>query len=112
MLGSSFIFLLLLGPQYPTEVSNAHMGFIEEEKMGEPTYSYTRHSFAYYFPQDGHREVHFLYSLTKGITQNSFGIECARLAGLPETCLQVAIQRAIQSAEMERLRLRTRRYGE
>lgn len=66
----------------------------------------------YDFLEDGHREVHFLYSLTKGITQNSFGVECARLAGLPESTLQVAVQRSADSAEMERLRLRTRRYGE
>jgi hypothetical protein len=33
---SSSIVLLLLVLQYPTEVSNAHMGFIEEEKIGEP----------------------------------------------------------------------------
>ena len=67
---------------------------------------------AYYFLKDGHREVHFLYSLTKGITPNSFGIECARLAGLPEKTLQVAVQRATHSAETERLRLRTRRYDD
>ncbi len=67
---------------------------------------------AYYFLEDGHREVHFLYSLTKGITQNSFGVECARLAGLPDRTLHVAVQRSTYSAEMERLRLRTRRYGE
>ena len=66
----------------------------------------------YCFLEDGHREVHFLYSLTKGITQNSFGVECARLAGLPDSTLQVAVQRSAHSAEMERLRLRTRRYGE
>ena len=33
---SSSIILPLIVLQYPTEVSNAHMGFIEEEKMGEP----------------------------------------------------------------------------
>ena len=63
-----------------------------------------------YFSKDGHREVHFLYTLNRGITQNSFGIECARLAGLPERTLQIAVQRATYSTEMEQSRLKTRRY--
>jgi len=107
------IVLSLLVLQYPTEVSNAHMGFIEEEKMGEPLcLSNGVPPLTYCFSKDGHREVHFLYTLTRGITHNSFGIECARLAGLPERSLQVAVQRSIYSTEMEQSRLKTRRYYE
>lgn len=39
---------------------------------------------------DGTRDITFLYRLTAGMATESFGVECARLAGLPETILQVA----------------------
>ncbi|KAJ6455723.1 DNA mismatch repair protein MSH3 [Mycena sanguinolenta] len=47
---------------------------------------------------DGRREVTFLYRLTSGIAPESFGVECARLASLPESILHNA---TIQSTKME-----------
>ena len=49
---------------------------------------------------DGTREVTFLYKLSPGITIESFGVECARLAAVPETILRVASR---QSQEMKEL---------
>ncbi|KAL1680878.1 muts domain V-domain-containing protein [Schizophyllum commune] len=49
---------------------------------------------------DGTREITFLYRLTSGITSESFGVECGRLAGLPESVLQTASQRS-QSFQVE-----------
>lgn len=43
---------------------------------------------------DGTREVTFLYQLAPGITTESFGVECGRLAGLPEPLLALATSRA------------------
>ena len=44
--------------------------------------------------QDGSRDVVFLYKLTPGITTESFGVECGRLAGLPEHLLQLAASKS------------------
>lgn len=44
---------------------------------------------------DGKREITFLYKLTAGLARESFGIECARLAGVPETILENANTRSI-----------------
>ena len=44
--------------------------------------------------QDGSRDVVFLYKLTPGITTESFGVECGRLAGLPEPLLQLAASKS------------------
>ncbi|TFY69894.1 hypothetical protein EVJ58_g138 [Rhodofomes roseus] len=57
---------------FPADVQNVHMGYTEETRI------------------DGTREVTFLYRLTPGVTEESFGVECARLAGLPESILQEA----------------------
>jgi len=43
---------------------------------------------------DGVTSLTFLYRLTSGVSTGSFGIECARLAGLPETLLETASTRA------------------
>lgn len=43
---------------------------------------------------NGTREITFLYRLTHGIAKESFGVECARLAGLPEHILSTATQRS------------------
>lgn len=61
---------------FPSDVGNMHMGFTEETRV------------------DGTREVTFLYRLEPGLVTESFGVECARLAGLPETVLQVATTKA------------------
>ncbi|KAG6874073.1 hypothetical protein C0995_006930 [Termitomyces sp. Mi166 len=75
--------------QYPLDVENLHMGFEEETRIS------------------GVREITFLYRLTPGMASGSFGIECGRLAGLPESLLSVATESA---AELQiHIRDRTRR---
>ena len=55
---------------------------------------------------DGTREITFLYRLMAGMATESFGIECARLAGLPEKILKVAADRSqsFQSTVQERVK--------
>ncbi|KZS90218.1 hypothetical protein SISNIDRAFT_457723 [Sistotremastrum niveocremeum HHB9708] len=65
-----------MGKIFRRQIENVHMNFVEEEKL------------------NGTREIHFLYTLTSGIASGSFGIECARLAGLPEKVLEAATVRA------------------
>ncbi|KDQ59554.1 hypothetical protein JAAARDRAFT_625109 [Jaapia argillacea MUCL 33604] len=62
--------------KFPRDLQNLHMGFTEESRI------------------DGSREITFLYRLTLGIATESFGIECARLATIPENILQVARERS------------------
>ncbi|KAJ7694222.1 muts domain V-domain-containing protein [Mycena rosella] len=45
---------------------------------------------------DGRRDVTFLYRLEKGIAPESFGVECARLAGLPESVLENATRQSLR----------------
>ena len=61
---------------FPHAVGNMHMGFTEETRL------------------DGRRDVTFLYRLQPGLVAESFGVECARLAGLPDAVLDVASQKA------------------
>jgi len=63
------------------DVSNGHMGFIEHMR------------------QDGSHSISFLYKLTAGIAQKSFGIECAELAGVPNDVLNAARLRSEQMKE-------------
>lgn len=67
--------------QFAREVQNLHMGFTEETRV------------------NGTREISFLYRLTNGMSTESFGIECGRLAGLPEEILQDA---AVHAEKMRR----------
>ncbi len=67
---------------FPADVGNMHMGFTEETRI------------------DGTREVTFLYQLEPGLVTESFGIECARLARLPESILQVAAGKAVHLRQM------------
>ena len=62
--------------QFPKDVENLHMGFAEDARI------------------NGMREITFLYRLTKGLATESFGIECARLAGIEEDVLETAAQHA------------------
>jgi len=57
---------------FPEDVTNSHMGFTEDTRL------------------NGVREITFLYQLKDGLAQDSFGIECARLADLPEDVLSRA----------------------
>ncbi|GJE98116.1 MutS family DNA mismatch repair protein [Phanerochaete sordida] len=72
---------LELERRYPKEVQNMHMAYAEDTRL------------------DGTREVTFLYKLSDGITQSSFGVECARLAGLDEPILRCA---ALKRDQMEK----------
>ncbi|KAI0668532.1 muts domain V-domain-containing protein [Trametes maxima] len=73
---------------FPSDVGNMHMGFTEETRI------------------DGTREVTFLYRLESGLVAESFGVECARLAGLPETVLHVASVRGASMRQVIETRIR------
>lgn len=74
--------------RFPTDIENLHMGFIEDTRI------------------DGTREVAFLYKLTEGIAAGSFGVECARLAGIPDTVLCIAIDQSEKLKKMIEQRIR------
>lgn len=61
---------------FPMQMENIHMKSIQTAEM------------------DRRLSVHFLYTLTPGISAGSFGVECARLAGLPENVLQSAAKQS------------------
>ncbi|KAH7910649.1 muts domain V-domain-containing protein [Hygrophoropsis aurantiaca] len=65
-----------LEKRFVGDIRNLHMGYTTETRI------------------DGTRNVTFLYHLTPGIAAESFGIECARLAGVPEQILEHAFRRA------------------
>ncbi|KAJ7343625.1 muts domain V-domain-containing protein [Mycena albidolilacea] len=70
-----------LEEKFPDRVQNIHVGYSTDTRG-----------------IDGRRDVTFLYRLTNGIAPESFGVECARLAGLPESIL---INATKESSEME-----------
>ncbi|KAJ7470616.1 muts domain V-domain-containing protein [Mycena latifolia] len=70
-----------LGKKFSDRLQNIHVGY-HTEKRGI----------------DGRRDVTFLYRLENGMAPESFGVECARLAGLPESILENATR---QSTQME-----------
>lgn len=72
-----------LSQQFPALVANAHMAYMEEELI------------------DGRHEIHFLYKLKQGVAVKSFGVECGRLAGLPEVVLSLAAQKSKEHEEAE-----------
>ncbi|KAJ6547415.1 muts domain V-domain-containing protein [Mycena capillaripes] len=72
-----------LETKFPGRVQNIHVGYSTETRG-----------------IDGRRDVTFLYRLTNGIAPESFGVECARLAGLPESILDTATK---ESSKMESL---------
>ncbi|KAJ2917229.1 hypothetical protein MD484_g3189, partial [Candolleomyces efflorescens] len=63
---------------YPDDLGNLHMQYRTDTRI------------------DGSREITFLYRLTFGLAPESFGIECGRLAGLPDKLLEIASQRSDQ----------------
>ncbi len=77
--------------KFPDDVENLHMGYAEETRI------------------DGTREVTFLYKLTPGMATDSFGVECGRLAGLPELILQRAADGARRMQGIIEKRARRRR---
>ncbi|KIL68593.1 hypothetical protein M378DRAFT_8640 [Amanita muscaria Koide BX008] len=77
--------------RFPRDVENLHMDFEAQTRI------------------DGKREVTFLYRLVKGLVSESFGIECGRLAGLPESVLGAAVSRASNMQTMIRQRTKYNR---
>lgn len=57
--------------QYPEEAVGRHASYMESENG-----------------------VHFLYALSNGVADSSFGLNAARMAGLPETVLERAKEKA------------------
>jgi len=76
----------------PQQVENLHMGYKEDILQG------------------GLRDVVFLYKLTPGITTESFGVECGRLAGLPESLLQLAASKSKSLRQSVETREKRNRY--
>ncbi|WVQ64881.1 uncharacterized protein L199_003050 [Kwoniella botswanensis] len=76
-----------LARERPNQISNWHMAF-DEIKL-----------------PDGSAEITFLYKLTQGLAEASFGVWCARLAGLPKSLLDTAQLRADYLKHETKLRL-------
>jgi DNA mismatch repair protein MSH3 len=70
--------LARFGDMYPDEVVNTHMAFEETGEGGE--------------------EVAFLYRVAEGVAHRSYGLNVARLAGLPRKVIEVA---AVKSKALE-----------
>ena len=60
--------LAQFGEKYPDHVVNAHMKFEEA--------------------QDGSENITFLYQIGEGVAHRSYGLNVARLAGVPKPCLE------------------------
>jgi len=60
--------LAQFGERYPNHVVNAHMKFEEA--------------------QDGSEDITFLYQIGEGTAHRSYGLNVARLAGVPKLCLE------------------------
>ncbi|KIY71595.1 hypothetical protein CYLTODRAFT_345511 [Cylindrobasidium torrendii FP15055 ss-10] len=61
-----------LEKRYPQDVQNFHMNYATDTRV------------------TGAKDVTFLYNLVQGLASESFGVECGRLAGLPESILERA----------------------
>ena len=79
--------------RFPKDVENLHMGYAEETRI------------------DGTREVTFLYKLAQGMATESFGVECARLARVPERILEAASEKAEDMRILIEKRTRRNRYA-
>lgn len=79
--------------RFPDDVQNLHMGYTTDSRI------------------DGRRDVTFLYRLTDGFAEESFGVECARLAGIPEHILGVATERSEACRTAIESRSRLNRWG-
>ncbi|KAN0060382.1 Mismatch repair protein msh3 [Thecaphora frezii] len=80
-----------LGSRDRPGLRNMHMSFIEEETA------------------EGHKGIRFLYTLKAGMASRSFGVHCARLAGLPIDLLETAQMISEQRERDEEENLRKRR---
>ncbi|KAM9997894.1 hypothetical protein ACTFIY_007556 [Dictyostelium cf. discoideum] len=73
--------------QYPTQVGNFHMGYLEEKQDQQQ------------LQKSVIPKVIFLYKLVKGAAQNSYGLNIARLAGLPMEIIADALKKSNQMKE-------------
>ncbi|KAI0260994.1 DNA mismatch repair protein MSH3 [Gloeopeniophorella convolvens] len=80
-----------LAARLPDDIENLHMGFAEETRI------------------NGTRDITFLYRLEHGLAAESFGIECARLAGIPEDVLEPAVEHAERMRKLVEERARQSR---
>lgn len=78
---------------FPGMVSNLHMGFNEQIDI------------------EGKRIIIFLYKLSEGISSGSYGIECARLAAVPEELLAVASTKAAEMQTLVQNRAQVARFA-
>ncbi|KAI9022317.1 muts domain V-domain-containing protein [Phycomyces nitens] len=67
--------------EYPQSTTTGHMSFVEEDVNGIPS-------------------VVFLYKLVQGVSKKSYGLNTARLAGLPK---QILVKAKAKSDEMEKI---------
>ncbi|KIY51004.1 hypothetical protein FISHEDRAFT_38295 [Fistulina hepatica ATCC 64428] len=81
-----------MASKFPEAIHNLHMAYQTEGRS------------------DGTRDITFLYRLTEGITSESFGVECGRLAGLPEPLLRSAAQSSAKFREQVELRAKISKY--
>lgn len=75
---------------FPGTVRNYHMGFIESKPDDNDDEA----------AATGNSEITFLYTLDPGIAHKSYGLNVARLAGIPDSILTSA---RVKSSELERL---------
>ena len=67
-----------MSDQFNGELSNVHMRFTEQDT------------------ETGEKNVTFLYEVCEGVAHRSYGLNVAKLAGLPRTLLEEAGQRSKQ----------------
>lgn len=78
-----------LEDEHPVEVSNRHMGFVEKKVEND-------------WP-----EIVFLYALKKGVVSNLYGLNVAKLAGIPShVILEAYAVSEKMKAEIERVRMK------
>lgn len=96
-------FPLLAGLQkeYPSDVGTHYMDYIEERAA--PSASDEED------PSTSTPKITFLYKLTRGIADSSYGLNVARLAGIPASVISMASGRACKfKHELERQRTKRR----
>lgn len=78
--------------QFPDDIENIHMSYQTETR------------------KDGTKDITFMYHLTPGITNESFGITCARLAGIPDSIIGGAHSRGQEMQKKTELRIMKNAY--
>lgn len=76
---------------FPDHVTNHHMAFMTSSDFQSPDNIDSEH---------GQPSVTFLYRLVTGVAERSYGLNVARLAGIPTDILELAAQKS-RELEME-----------